>query len=165
MMDSAPENERAAHSSAASAQPTPDGPRQFDFWLGEWDVTWEGGAGTNSIARILDNQVIQERFTAFASGPDDQPLHGMSLSVYVPALENWRQTWVDNTGAYMDFTGGFGDGRMTLSTGQTVDGKPITQRMTFFDISEAALDWDWERSADGGESWTRLWRIHYRRRA
>lgn len=51
---------------------------QFDFWLGEWDVTWgEEGKGTNRIERILDGKIIQENFSA----PD---LHGMSVSSHDP---------------------------------------------------------------------------------
>ena len=51
---------------------------QFDFWLGEWDVTWgEDGKGTNHILRILNDKIIQENFSA----PD---LQGMSVSSYNP---------------------------------------------------------------------------------
>ena len=36
---------------------------QFDFWLGEWDVTWdEDGKGKNHILRIMDDKIIQENF-------------------------------------------------------------------------------------------------------
>jgi hypothetical protein len=36
---------------------------QFDFWLGEWDVTWgEDGKGENHILRIMDDKIIQENF-------------------------------------------------------------------------------------------------------
>lgn len=139
--------------------------RQFDFWLGEWDVTWEGGAGTNSVTRILDDAVIQERFTGFPASPGEQPLLGLSLSVYDAGLGKWRQTWVDNTGAYMDFVGGYADGKLTLATERMVDGRPIISRMVFYNIAADALDWDWERSGDCGQSWRLLWRIHYQRRA
>ena len=37
--------------------------RQFDFWLGEWDLTWgKDGRGKNVITSIYDGCVIQERF-------------------------------------------------------------------------------------------------------
>ncbi len=138
---------------------------QFDFWLGEWDLTWEGGTGTNSISRILDGQVIQERFASHVTDPATPPLLGLSLSVFVPELGMWRQTWVDNNGSYMDFTGGFADGKMTLSMDRTVNGQPATYRMVFYNIAGNSLDWDWERSEDDGQSWQLQWRIHYRRRS
>src|SRR5919201_5250136 len=72
--------------------------QQFNFWLGEWNVTWgEDGKGTNHIERILDGKIIQENFVA----PD---LHGISVSSYDPERKLWCQTWVDNNGTYLDFT-------------------------------------------------------------
>src|ERR1700678_4246829 len=43
--------------------------KEFDFWLGEWDLTWPGqhagevGHGTNSVQRTLDGCVVQEGFS------------------------------------------------------------------------------------------------------
>jgi hypothetical protein len=138
---------------------------QFDFWLGDWDLTWEGGGrGRNRITRILDGRVIQEQFTGFATDPNDtKPLLGLSVSVYVPSLGAWRQTWVDSTGNYMEFVGGYGDGKLKLSMERTVNGRLTQYRMVFYNIAAHTLDWDWERSEDGGQSWQLLWRIHYLR--
>jgi hypothetical protein len=139
---------------------------QFDFWLGDWDLTWAGGGrGHNRITRILDGQVIQEQFTELATDPNDtKPLHGLSVSVYAPSLGVWRQTWVDSTGSYMDFLGGYADGKLTLSMERAVNGRPTRYRMVFYNIAAHTLDWDWERSEDDGQSWQLLWRIHYQRR-
>jgi hypothetical protein len=142
-----------------------DQAHQFDFWLGEWDLTWEGGRGSNSISRILDGQVIQEQFTSFPTSADDEPFAGLSLSVFVPELGKWRQTWVDSSGNYMDFVGSFEHGRMTLSMERTVSGQPTTYRMVFYNLADRSLDWDWERSPDGSQTWHLLWRIHYQRHA
>jgi hypothetical protein len=38
------------------------------------------------------------------------PLRRISVSVYVPQLQRWQQTWVDKQGAYLDFVGQFSDG-------------------------------------------------------
>jgi hypothetical protein len=136
--------------------------RQFDFWVGEWDLTWEGGSGTNRVHRVLDACAVEENF----SGSDaDGQLRGMSLSVYDTAQRQWRQTWVDNQGSYLDFTGGLKDGRMVLGREAIADGKRFAQRMIFYNITPNALDWSWERSDDGGRSWRPLWKIHYARRA
>jgi hypothetical protein len=131
---------------------------QFDFWLGIWDVTWgEDGKGTNQIERILDGRIIQEDFTA----PD---LHGISVSSYDPERQVWCQTWVDNNGTYLDFTGNFEDGRMILSRDAIVRGEACKQRMVWYDIHGDRLEWNWERSDDGGNTWRVLWQIHYARR-
>ena len=136
--------------------------RQFDFWLGEWDVSWgEGQGGTNRVDKILDGKVIRERF----DGNPALPFRGMSLSVYDARAELWRQTWVDSEGNYWSFKGRFADGRMTLATEVEVEDKLVLLRMVFFDIAADELDWNWERSEDGGRSWELRWHIRYKRKA
>ena len=44
------------------------------------------------------------------------------------------------------------------------NGKAVTLRMVFFHVAADAFDWRWERSADGGKTWTVLWSIHYTRK-
>lgn len=131
---------------------------QFDFWLGEWELTWgEDGRGANRILRIMDEKIVQENF----SGPD---LKGMSVSAYDPERGLWCQTWVDNSGGYLDFTGKFEDGRMVLSRDAIVRGEACKQRMVWYDIYDDHLEWNWERSDDGGATWRILWQIHYVRK-
>ena len=131
---------------------------QFDFWLGEWDVTWgEDGKGKNHILRIMDDKIIQENFSA----PD---LIGMSVSSYDAERKLWCQTWVDNNGSYLDFTGGFENEKMILSRDAIVRGQACKQRMVWFNIEANQFDWNWERSDDRGQSWRALWRIKYTRK-
>lgn len=131
---------------------------QFDFWLGEWDCTWgEDGKGTNHVLRILDDKVVQENF----STPD---LKGMSVSVYDPERTLWCQTWVDNSGSYLDFTGRFEDGKMILSRDGIVRGEACKQRMVWYNIKADEFDWNWERSDDGGAAWRVVWQIKYKRK-
>ncbi|HLE91582.1 MAG TPA: hypothetical protein VI753_10580 [Anaerolineales bacterium] len=114
---------------------------QFDFWLGEWDVTWgEEGKGTNRIERILDGKIIQENFSA----PD---LHGMSVSSHDPGRGLWCQTWGGSNGSYLEFTGKFEEERMVLRRNAIVRGKAGKQRMVVHDIRESKLEWNWERSS------------------
>lgn len=136
--------------------------QQFDFWLGTWDLTWEGGTGTNTVTRILGDCIIQEDFATEAMGP--QPYLGLSVSAYSPQRGQWRQTWVDSQGGYLDFVGGFADGKMVLQREGMRNGKPVLQRMTWYNITPDSLDWDWEASEDGGQTWTLNWQIHYTRR-
>ena len=145
---------QAEHTAVPPAPET----RQFDFWLGEWDVSWDGGRGTNSIRSILGGHVVEERFHA-----ESPPFEGMSVSVYNARRGLWQQTWVDDQGTYLDLSGGWRDGEMTLSTERLVDGKPATLRMVFYNIAADQLDWRWERSTDGSE-WQILWQIRYQRR-
>ena len=134
--------------------------RQFDFWLGEWQVTWgEDGRGTNSIRLILDDRVLLENFDARPA----MSFRGMSVSVYNAALGKWLQTWVDSQGSYLDFVGEFTAGQMILQRQAMIDGLPVLQRMVWYNIASDNLDWNWERSGDGGQMWQVLWKIHYTR--
>ena len=134
---------------------------QLDFWLGDWEVSWEAdGAGTNKVERILDGQVIQESFDA---GPE-MPFRGLSWSVFHKRTGGWRQTWVDTDGNYWNFEGEYRDGRMIFATDDVSDGRPVKLRMVFFDIQDDRLEWNWEQSLDGGKSWDLKWNIHYKRR-
>ena len=136
---------------------SPPEARQFDFWIGEWDLTWEGGQGTNTITAILDSAVIQEDF----KGGD---FKGKSVSVYNRHTQKWQQTWVDNSGGYLDFVGGWEDGKMIFLRKAKRDGIEFLQRMMWYHIKQDQLDWNWERSDDGGKSWKVLWKIHYERK-
>ncbi len=148
-------------------QPPPcstEGFHQFDFWVGEWDLTWgEGenaGTGTNIITHELGGCVIEENFTTHG----DKPFVGRSVSVYRPSDDKWYQTWVDNHGGYLDFVGEFKDGRMILSREAERNGEKFLQRMVFHDIKKDSFAWDWEKSTDGGKNWELLWQIHYKRK-
>ncbi len=134
---------------------------EFDFWLGEWDLTWgDDGIGSNHISKILDGLVIQEEF----DGTPSMPLKGISLSTYNANLGKWQQTWVDNSGSYLDLIGEFKNGEMILSRDAVIQDKAIKQRMVFYNISKDELYWNWERSDDNGENWQVMWKIHYKRK-
>ena len=91
---------------------------------------------------------------------------GRSVSVLVPRENLWKQTWVDNQGGYLDFTGGLVEERMILSRAAVnPEGQPIIQRMVWYNITSDSLDWNWERSNDSGKSWEILWQIHYKRKS
>jgi hypothetical protein len=139
----------------------PLGPDALDFWLGTWDVTWAGGGhGTNTIRRILDDRVIEESF----DGADaDSRLIGRSLSVRDTADGRWRQTWVDSTGAYLDLAGVVADGRIAFIRDKSVDGRIVSDRMVWLDVTSDSFRWQWQRSTDGGTTWELTWEIDYRR--
>ncbi len=143
---------------------------EFGFWLGTWDLTWPaeqtGGDagrlahGQNRIERVLGGCVIEENFST-----DDGAFLGRSLSLHDERSGVWRQTWVDSSGAYLTFTGGLDDGRMILATEPLHrDDEVVVNRMVFGDITRDSLRWAWQGSRDGGDTWTDLWTIDYRRR-
>ena len=156
--------ESAGQAAQAQAPPAhcaaPDG-QSFDFWIGEWNLTWgEEGRGTNTVRRTLGSCVIEESFAGNMSGGR---YLGKSVSVYDADEHEWKQTWVDSHGDYLDFSGSYHDSRMVLSREAARNGKPFLQRMVWYNIREDSLDWNWEKSTNGGETWDVMWHIQYRR--
>ena len=63
---------------------------QFDFWLGQWDITEAGApAGTNVVEPLLGGCAIRENYL----DPDGGSV-GTSLNSYDADTRLWRQTWV-----------------------------------------------------------------------
>lgn len=73
--------------------------RQFDFWIGEWEVfdTKNKKAGDSKISLILNNCVILEEWTS-ANAQKGHIYSGKSFNTYNAATQQWQQTWVDNVG-------------------------------------------------------------------
>ena len=136
--------------------------KAFDFWVGEWDATWDKqdgtkGKGVNIIMKTLDGIVIQENFEDLQTG-----FKGTSISVFNPRNNSWHQAWADNQGGYFDFIGDFdGEKKIFKTKMRKVNGKDFIQRMVFYDFKPDSFSWDWETSTDGGETWTLNWRIWY----
>jgi len=149
--------------STAGGEAADDDGTELDFWIGEWDVAWEGGGrGVNRIWRILGDRVIHEQF----QGADaDSSLHGQSWSVFDAERQLWRQTWVDDQGGYLDLVGGRADGWFAFERAAPERGADARQRMVFRDVEPTAIRWTWEFSPDGGATWDVRWEIAYRRRS
>ena len=135
---------------------------QFDFWIGKWKVEWLSpdstkAEGTNNVNSILGSCVIEENF----SGKPGVDFMGKSFSVFNPAKKIWQQTWVDDQGGYMVFTGGMNNNKMILSRKINRNDKEIIQRMVFYNILKDELDWNWESSEDNGKTWQLNWKLHY----
>ena len=162
----------ATFASAAQSPPqqlpcSADQAKQFDFWVGTWDLEWTDAKGqkqkgTNTINKILGGCVVEENFSTV--GP--QPYLGKSHSLFDTKSGLWKQTWVDSGGAYLDLTGEFKDGKMTLRReGPDAKGNKMLYRMIFSNIKPDSFLWDWESSADGGRTWKTNWQINYKRRS
>ena len=157
----------AAGAEATAQQPTPGctGPESklLDFWVGEWDLTYTSNGqpakSRNRISKILDGCVVLEEFT----GGTGAQLDGKSFSMFDVATRRWKQTWVDNSGSYLDFVGSTDGADVVFSREAEVRGKKISQRMVFRDVTPASLKWLWQKSEDAGKTWTTQWEIDYKR--
>ncbi|MEM7716225.1 MAG: hypothetical protein AAF349_22075, partial [Cyanobacteria bacterium P01_A01_bin.68] len=102
--------------------------RQFDFWIGEWDVYSKEGQyqGSNHVEVLLNTCVLQENWTGASTS------RGKSFNTYDASKQQWRQVWVDNGGNTIHFDGAYRDGAMRLA-GQRIgqDGKPVYDSLVF----------------------------------
>ena len=127
--------------------------RQFDFWLGEWNVsTTQGGvpAGDSKIELILEDCVIQENWKSLNS-----PYFGKSYNVYNAMLKRWEQYWVDSVGGNIFFYGGLKDGVMDYWTDDLPqpDGTKLKRHLQFFKLGQDTVRQFSQGSSDGGKTW------------
>ena len=136
---------------------------QFDFWVGEWDVYKNGGdklVAHSRIEKLYDGCAIRENWMPISNSG------GGSLSSYDARAGKWRQTWIDNSGARVDFEGGVQDGAMVL-VGRWPDmadaGKDALVRMSYKVEPDGSVRQWGVASEDGGKSWSPAFDFIYRR--
>lgn len=137
--------------------------RQFDFWLGEWEVFATNGnrAGQSRISMILDSCIILEEWTG-GSG-----FTGKSFNSWNAATKQWQQTWVDNAGGSTEFLRGKAEtGKITFFADNVTDrdGKKFHRKLTFYKLSDEKVRQHGERSNDGGQTWATEYDLEYRKK-
>ena len=134
--------------------------RQFDFWLGDWQVHRSNGvlAGINRITSEYGGCVIHERY---ATG---RGYTGESLNVYDATRRVWHQTWVDSTGLLLTLEGGW-NGQAMVMEGESLQpgGTRARQRITWTPSADGSVRQLWE-SADPKGAWTVVFDGRYTRK-
>ena len=136
--------------------------RQFDFWLGEWEVYNPKGelAGRSRIETVSDGCGISEHWEG-AKGS-----RGVSYNAWDEGSGNWRQFWVGNTsGDVLYLIGGLRDGSMVLEgfRPEPSSHKPQRQRITWTPGKDGSVWQLWETSEDDGTTWSIAFDGTYRR--
>lgn len=142
--------------------------RQFDFWVGEWDVYGKAGkkAGDSRISILLDSCVILEEWTS-TNAPKGITYAGKSFNKYNPANSQWQQTWVDNTGANTEYLKGkYANGKMVFETEPFPFSKDTMaiRKLTFYDLDPNKVRQHGEISKDKGATWATEYDLEYRRK-
>ncbi len=167
--------------SGTAAQPATAGceapeHRQFDFWIGEWDVRnrqldparpgdttlHETGVATNRVYAVLDGCAIVEHWEGHLL-PDRHVL-GFSVRAWDPARGTWVAllNWPGPRGpAFFTLEGTFEDGVGTFSFDAPAGGRV---RYRFEDIRPDGLRWAASRRGPGEENWTTFWIMEFERR-
>ncbi|MGQ0704399.1 MAG: hypothetical protein ACT4PM_14895 [Gemmatimonadales bacterium] len=137
--------------------------RQFDFWIGEWQVTDSTGRviGENRITSEYGGCALREQWQARGRHA------GSSLNIYDAGRRVWHQTWVDTNGLLLLLDGGLQEGRMVLSGATTgADGTTTTHRIMWWAEpgNPDLVHQVWEQSLDEGRTWKVVFHGRYVRR-
>lgn len=124
--------------------------RQFDFWLGEWEVYANGQKVANShIDYSLEGCLIIENYETFGG------YSGKSINFYDVGDKKWHQIWTDISGNISRYEGELKDGKMYLY-GENIDkaGTKSLVRMEFTPNNDGSVRQLYEGSTDGGKTWS-----------
>ena len=153
-----------------------DDHRQFDFWMGEWDVnlrirqsdnTWDDAIkSTARIYRILDGKAILELWNENKFG---EGIKGYSLRYFNVQKNKW-ELWLNwpspNQSGTSSLEGVFRHGRGDFFAERSInDSTTMISRYSFNDITSHSLRWDDGYSTDGGKTWSGNWIMEFSRRS
>ena len=135
--------------------------KQFDFWLGDWEVVGPAGQvlGHNRISKRYGGCVVVEEWQGAGSG-----MSGSSFNIYDLSTRQWHQFWVDSTGLNwlssdragnpVTLRGGFADGAMVMTSHPDTLPSIGMSRATWRPLPQGGLRQTFESSTDGGKTWT-----------
>jgi hypothetical protein len=137
--------------------------RQFDFWVGRWDVY---ATGTQTL---VAHSLIESLYGGCAIRENWMPLKGAgggSLNLYERKAGRWHQEWVDSSGSRVSFDGRL-QGTAIVLTGPSANaagpGKAGLVRMTFTPQPNGDVRQQGEVSVDEGKNWAASFDFTYRK--
>jgi hypothetical protein len=144
--------DRPAAAHVQSATPCADGAyRQFDFWIGDWDVfDVERPAVIVAHARvesILNGCVLHEVY----QGLDGHK--GESFTIYDSTRDTWHQSWVNDHGYLLTIEGRLRGGAMILEGVDHLPNGKVRQVRGEWRSHDEGVREVAARSVDGGTTW------------
>jgi hypothetical protein len=125
--------------------------RQFDFWLGDWDV---GGTIHSSITAEPGGCAIYELYRV--------AIPGKSISVYDPVTDMWYQTYLGGGVSVLPMSGGIENGKMVMYVLDPAGAR--SQRWTWTPVDANTVTQKAETPAGNEVTWTQVFFGTYRRR-
>ena len=143
--------------------------RDFDFWMGRWNVhnrrlrkrlagadEWDEFEATVVARPILGGMGNEDEFRTDYDGG----FIGMSFRFFDPARKRWSIYWADSRRCgeldppvFGTFSGDTG----VFEGADVFEGRPILMRFTWSDITTPILRWEQAFSDDGRETWETNW--------
>ncbi len=135
--------------------------RQFDYWVGEWNVLAQGQqVGTSKVELLEDGCIVAENWTSGQGGQT-----GKSFNFYNPVAHKWHQSYMGNDAGNWMMDGEFKDSAMRLVGHIYTPSGEVATRMTFFNLGPDKVRQLGENSTDGGKTWTITWDAIYVRKS
>jgi len=132
--------------------------RQFDFWVGEWDVMGTGHralVAESTITLADEDCIVMENWRPFGGG------HAHSISVYDHANHHWRQYYAGAGIAPAEYTGTLDpDGVLRFD----IDASSPRKRMNYQRIDANTVRQWGEQYDESSHAWSTTWDLAYRRR-
>ena len=146
----------------------------FDFFVGSW----------NSIQRKLtqpladcdeweETSATTRCWQVFGGGANIDEVHfpdwgfsGLSVRLHDPATGDWSIYWANSRNGELaspPVTGRFSDGVGTFYDEEEYQGRKITVRFKWSDITATAARWEQAFSPDGGQTWETNWTADFTR--
>jgi hypothetical protein len=151
---------QAAAGQTPSSAPAPAPPtgctsaesRQLDFWVGHWSVSPKGApnrkVATSLIEKLYSGCAIRENWMPLRGGD------GGSFSSWLPDKHAWQQVWVDSSGSWVNFTGGWDGHSMVLEGIWPSPGHPQQKtRMSYRLLPDGTVEQSGVSSDDAGKTW------------
>ncbi|HKP34594.1 MAG TPA: hypothetical protein VJT70_07430 [Sphingomicrobium sp.] len=129
--------------------------RQFDFWVGRWDVYPTGKdklVAHSLIESVYNGCGVRENWMPLSNQP------GGSLNIYVPEQKRWEQFWIDSQGSRAIFTGGW-NGKAMVIQGKWAG--PLV-RISYTKNADGSVRQFGEQSTDEGKNWAPSFDLTYR---
>ncbi|MBI1733170.1 MAG: hypothetical protein HYR49_10465 [Gammaproteobacteria bacterium] len=119
--------------------------REFDFWVGDWEVHHADGkpAGSSRIETILAGCFVFENWQSASS-----QYAGKSFNTFDTFTGNWSQVWVDTGGNTIHFSGRRKGNLMDMTGRQTTAQGTVFFRMTYTLNDDGTVRQLWQQSKD-----------------
>jgi hypothetical protein len=141
--------------------------REFDFWVGEWEVFVTGtknAAGHSLIQKASGDCMILENWTSAAGS-----FNGKSMNFVDPKTNKWEQVWVgsDGRGNHVGrFVNGTYKDQVMQFEFETTDAQGVKSigKFRFFNEGPDQVRQLSETSSDNGSTWITNYDFTYRRK-
>ena len=143
--------------------------REFDFWIGTWDVYPNGSTqivGDSKIELASGGCMILENWTARGAFPNT----GKSMNYVNTTTGKWEQLWIGSGGMNVNnpqkfVNGVYSEGAMRFEFEQTnPQGQKQICRFIFYNEGPNQVRQFNEVSSDGGKTWSTVYDFIYKRR-